>query len=302
MSAIDNLTSYYGDSWDDIVTTGGVAQEGDVVFENGKKPIKLIKRLLETSLEKEFIVLDFFSGSASTAHACMDFNSDEKNNTKIKYIMVQLPENLDERMKTTSGDEKKSIEETIRFLDNIKKPRILSEIGKERIRRAGSKIKAETNADIDYGFKVFKLDETNINWEKEEYKKNIDDYILRNGFIDDKQKEKLMKDFADGAKDIDIVYEILLRYYGMPLSAKIRKIEDIGPRTYSVGGVVIVCLEDIITKEIIDKLSNTNFAKLYLRDSSFKGEKSLELKQNLMTRLNLQKEYKDEKTYKVEFI
>ena len=82
----------------------------------------------------------------------------------------------------------------------------------------------------------------------------------------------------------------------------INKLDNIGDRTYNIGNVVIVCLEDIITKDIIDKLSKIDFAKLYLRDSSFKGEKSLELKQNLMTRLNLQKNYNDEKTYKVEFI
>ena len=178
----------------------------------------------------------------------------------------------------------------------------ICEIGKERIRRAGKQIKEETKADIDYGFKVFKLAETNINWEKEEYKKSMDEYILDNGFLDNKQKEELMKDFVDGAKDIDIVYEILLRHYGMPLSAEIEKLENIGEKTYSIGKVVIVCLEDTITNEIIDKIAQSNFAKLYIRDSSFKGEKSLQIKQNLMTRLNLQKIYKEEKTYKVEFI
>ena len=111
-----------------------------------------------------------------------------------------------------------------------------------------------------------------------------------------------MKDFEDNVKDIDIVYEILLRYYGMPLSARIDKLENIGDRTYCIGKVVIVCLEDTITDEIIDKLSKIKFAKIYFRDSSFKGENSLEIKQNLMTKLNLQKEYNDEKVYNVEFI
>ena len=255
----------------------------DIPFDYSK-PTTLVKYLMKIAkIDKDAIVMDFFSGSATTADAVFQLNAEDNGNRK--FIMVQIPELCDENSEAYKAGYKN-----------------ICEIGKERIRRAGDKVKKETNAEIDYGFKVFKLDETNINWEKEEYKKNIDDYILRNGFIDEKQRESLMKDFVDGAKDIDIVYEILLRYYGMPLSAKIEKLTDIGERVYSVGGVIIICLEDIVTNEIIDKLSNTNFAKLYFRDSSFKGEDSLELKQNLMTRLNLKKEYKDEKTYKVEFI
>lgn len=260
------------------------------LFENKRifnytKPIDLLCDFIEiaTKPQENAIILDFFSGSGSTAHSIMKINSESTGNRK--YIMVQLPELCEEKSEAYRAGYKN-----------------ICEIGKERIRRAGAKIKEETNANIDYGFKVFKLDETNINWEKEEYKRNIDKYILNNGFIDDKQKEELMKDFVDEAKDIDIVYEILLRYYGMPLSAKIEKVQNLGERTYSIGGVIIVCLEDLITEELIDKLSNIDFAKLYLRDSSFKGENSLELKQNLMTRLNLQKDYKNEKTYKVEFI
>lgn len=247
------------------------------------KPISFLMELLSMSSRNNDIILDFFSGSAGLAHACMQLNSEDNGNRK--FIMVQLPEVCDENSEAYKAGYKN-----------------ICEIGKERIRRAGEKIRQETNANIDYGFKVFKLGETNINWEKEEYKRKIDDYILKNGFLDEKHKEELMKDFENGAKDIDIVYEILLRYYGMPLSAKIDKLDNIGHRTYSIGNVVIVCLEDTITNDTIDELSKIDFSKLYLRDSSFKGEKSLELKQNLMTRLNLQKNYNDEKVYKVEFI
>ena len=266
------------------------------------KPVEFIKMLIDSSTGKNSndIILDFFSGSATTAHAVMEVNKDGGNR---KCILVQLPEDLEDNLSKISGKkEKKILENAIEYLKKHNKKVVLSEIGKERIRLCANKIKEETNADIDYGFKVFKLEETNINWEKEEYKKNIDEYIFKNGFLDDKQKEELMKDFVDGAKDIDIVYEILLRYYGMPLSAKIEKLDNIGERTYGIGNVVIVCLEDIITMDIIDKLAKIDFAKLYLRDSGFRGKNSLELKQNLMTRLNLQKDYNDEKSYKVEFI
>lgn len=268
-------------------TTEGTKEVSDILgiemSEMRPKPSLLIRTLLQLSTDKDSINLDFFSGTATTAHACMQLNKKDGGNRK--FIMVQLPEVCDENSEAYKAGYKN-----------------ICEIGKERIRRAGEKIRQETNANIDYGFKVFKLGETNINWEKEEYKRKIDDYILNNGFLDEKHKEELMKDFANGAKDINIVYEILLRYYGMPLSAKIDKLDNIGHRTYSIGNVVIVCLEDTITNDTIDELSKIDFSKLYLRDSSFKGEKSLELKQNLMTRLNLQKNYNDEKVYKVEFI
>ena len=270
------IINYYNYSAD----FGNIRHEGGVGFNSGKKPVKMLKNFIDIASyeNKDFTVLDFFSGSASTAHAVMQKNAED--NGKRKYIMVQLAQ------ETNENPEFKTI----------------SELGRERIRRAGQKIKEETKSEIDYGFKTFKLAETNINWEKQEYKNNIDKYILENVFMTPEQKEKLMQDFVEGSKDIDIVYEMLLRYYGMPLSASIAKMEDIGERTYIIDEKVIVCLEDVVTDEIIDKIASKKFAKLYLRDSSFKSEKSLEAKQNLITRLNQQKKYKEEKTYKVEFI
>jgi len=79
-----------------------------------------------------------------------------------KFIMVQLPENLDDTLLQVSGNEKATVKQTISFLDSIKTPHILSEVGKKRIRRAGAKIKSETGADIDYGFRMLKLDDTNM--------------------------------------------------------------------------------------------------------------------------------------------
>lgn len=253
---------------------------GKGIFQN-PKPVKLIENLIDIIDDnKNGIILDFFSGSSTTAHSVMSLNS--KDGGKRKFIMIQIPEKCEEKSDSYKAG-----------YGNI------CEIGKERIRRAGDEIKNKTGANIDYGFKVFKLDETNINWEKEEFKKKIDDYIV---LRTETEKEELLKDFVEGSKDIDIVYELMLRYYGMPLSAKINKLNKIGNRTYSVDDTIIVCLEDFITNRIVDEIAEVNFDKLYLRDSSFKGDKSLEIKENLMIRLNLQKEYKDEKSYRVEFI
>lgn len=265
------------------------------------KPVNFIKMLIDSSTSKDSndIVLDFFSGSGTTAHAVMEVNKDGGNR---KWILVQIQEDLEESLnKSSSNKEKQILKNAVEYLKENNKRTVLTEIGKERIRLCGENIKLNTQEKIDYGFKVFKLDSTNINWEKEEYRYNIRNYIFNEGLMNIPQEE-LLQDFVYGAKDIDIVYEILLRYYGMPLSSKIEKLDNIGNRTYSIGGELIVCLEDKITVELVNRLAKVHFAKLYIRDSSFKGRKSLELKQNLMTRLNLQKSYNGEKVYKVEFI
>ena len=111
------------------------------VFTN-PKPIELIRGFLQVGNTKgNDIVLDFFSGSASTAHSVMKLNSEERINRK--FILVQLPENLDETIKAATGKAKIQIQNAIEFLDTIGKPHLITEIGKERIRRAGNKILEE---------------------------------------------------------------------------------------------------------------------------------------------------------------
>ena len=109
----------------------------------------ILERLIGFLVKPGDIVMDFFSGSATTAEAVMRLNS--KRNLNVRYIMVQLPENLDESLKLADNRAKKTIKNAIKFLDSIHKEHNICEIGKERIRRAGAKIKTETDADIDYG-------------------------------------------------------------------------------------------------------------------------------------------------------
>ena len=144
--AEDNLTQHPGDIWTDIKTTG-LDNEGGVPFKNGKKPIKLLTRLINSvELEKneKNYILDFFSGSATTAQAVMELNS--KDNGNRKFIMVQLPEPCDEKSEVYKAGYKN-----------------ICEIGKERIRRAGAKIKSdeslpsENREKLDTGFMVVKL-------------------------------------------------------------------------------------------------------------------------------------------------
>ena len=151
LKAKENIGLPYPNYYDFVAECNNVGYEGGIEFKNGKKPIDLMKKLFEISkLSKcdNEIVLDFFSGSSTTAHAIMEFNLE--NLTNYKYIMVQLPENI-----------------SINSVYNKEKFKNICEIGKERIRRAGDKIVSE-NKDkegiekLDIGFKVFKLEEDNM--------------------------------------------------------------------------------------------------------------------------------------------
>ena len=188
--------------WDDCGTATDGTKEimdifGNKVFDT-PKPTKFIKRIIELSTDKESVVLDFFSGSATTAHSVLKKNVED--NGHRKFIMVQIPELCaPDTIAKDSG------------YNNI------CEIGKERIRRAGDKIKQENpDADIDIGFKVFRVADTNIKWNSH----------MDIGQIDITQMETSPDtiDFMPNAKDVDIVYELRLRRKNVPLSSKIEQI------------------------------------------------------------------------------
>lgn len=290
---------------------GNIRQEGGVDFRSGKKPIKMLKKYigLATNNADSDIILDFFSGSSSTAHAVMELNLED--NTKRKFIMVQLQELTD----------KDSDYYRAGFVN-------ICEIGKERIRRAGEKIKEENKdkegiEDLDIGFKVFRVGDTNIRWnyENEDLKTLSNEVTIKSkeeqttfDFIaatksqvtlDETVSAKDRLDFMPGAKDIDIVYEILLRQRDIPLSAKVELLEDIGKRTYIFADSYLVCLEENITVELIEKLAERNPLpiKFILRDSAFGDD--IALKDEAYRRLKALIERnsgESKKTYTVEFI
>ena len=227
------------------------------------KPIELIWTLLDSALklDPDALVLDFFSGSATTAHAVMQLNAEDGGNRK--FIMVQLPEPCKEDSEAAKAGYK-----------------TICEIGKERIRRAGEKIKADhPEADIDTGFKVLRTADTNIRWiAAETGQTTLEDVLLGSG--------KDLRDFMPGTKDLDVVYEILLRQYDIPLTANIEQRSEIGPRTYSIADTIIVCLEETVTEDIISKLAAAEPVphKIILRDSAFADD--ISLKENAMMRLD----------------
>lgn len=287
--------------WADI-DYNNVGKEGDITYSNGKKPIELIKRCIGINNDPNATILDFFAGSASTAHAVMQLNIEDGGNRK--FIMVQIPENLDESYARVSDPAtKQGIKNAIDLLDSIDKPHYLSELGKERIRRAGKKIKqANHDKDIieklDVGFKVFKLANTNIRWFSEAIKSDILDYDMTMT-----NKDEL--DFNPGFTDLDVVYEILLRHRDIPLSTNVEQLFDIGNRTYIFADTVVVSLEETISEEMINKIAAIEPmpTKLIFRDSAFGDD--ISLKENTMIRLEAQMRKNsglEKRAYRVEFI
>lgn len=260
--------------------------EGFAPFDT-PKPVKLLTKILSlVSLpSNNDIILDFFSGSGTTAHAVMKLNAEDKG--KRKFIMVQIPEEIDGKHEAHKAGYKN-----------------ICEIGKERIRRASEKIKEELKdneniENLDIGFKVFKVADTNIRWNSE---------VLKEGQITMEEsalKNKDLIDFNPGFTDIDVVYEIMLRHRDFPLTSKIEKLSNIGERTYIFADAIVVCLEEKVTEKIVDGIAaiEPKPIKVIFRDSAFEDDISLKL--NTMNRLDAQlKKHNQgkEQSYRVEFI
>ena len=228
------------------------------IFQNPKSPM-ILERLINFLVEPEDIVLDFFSGSATTAEAVLRL--DAKQKLGIKYIMVQIPENIDESMKHADSRAKKTLTNAISFLDGIKKPHTICEIGKERIRRAGDKIKSEspmTTQDLDIGFRVLKLDDTNM---KEVYYVP-DDY-------DQGMLAGLESNIKDDRTDLDLLFGCLIDW-GLPLSLpyKSEQIDGCTVHTYNDGDL-IACFDANIPESVVKEIAKRKPLRAVFRDSGF---------------------------------
>lgn len=242
-----------------------VGYEGEVEYRNGKKPIEFLQKLLEIAginEERNATVLDFFSGSSSTAEAIMKINY--LNDTNNKYIMVQLDENLDESLLEVSGTTKSTIEKTIKFLDEIDKPHILSELGKERIRRSGKKIVEESgNTDLDIGFRVFKIDSSNMN----------DIYYSPDEISQETLFETTVYNIKEDRNSLDLLFQVLLDS-GVDLTLPIEKKEVSGKEVYFVdGNVMVACFEDNIDEALVTEIARMeDILKVVFKDSSFESD------------------------------
>ena len=277
--------------WDDVETTTNGTQmikkmfDGVSVFDN-PKPVGFIKRLLQLGSSRDSIILDFFSGSATTAHAVMQLNAEDGGHRK--FICVQLPEKTDEQSEAYKAGYK-----------------TICEIGKERIRRAGEKIKEEiekynnrkgtiTRGDdgkvkhlsiwgefsisgkdinideyikdkpyVDIGFKVFKLDSSNlVKWDntpttdEEEVKKRIQQSLFY---------------LVEGREDLDLVYEIMLKY-GLSLTLPVEERKFDGVTAYIINHPdykVLICLQPNITISAVEEMDKETIGTYIFADRCF---------------------------------
>ena len=211
-------------------------------FFSYSKPVDLIKYLIARLDLADGIVLDFFSGSATTAHAVMQLNAEDGGHRK--FIMVQLPEKCDEASEAYKAGYK-----------------TICEIGKERIRRAGDKIKSEspmTTQDLDIGFRVLKLDDTNM---KDVYY-TPDDY-------DQGMLAALEPNIKDDRTDLDLLFGCLIDW-GLPLSMPYKS-EQLGGctvHTYNDGDL-IACFDTNIPESVVKEIAQRRPLRAVFRDSGF---------------------------------
>ena len=243
------------------------------------KPVTLMTYLANFVVQENDIVLDFFSGSSSTAEGVLKLASTEEK--KLKYIMVQLPENLDDNLKNADSNTKKLIQNGIDFLDSLGKPHYLSELAKERIRRASIKIKKETKVDIDYGFRVYKLDSSNM--QDVYYTPNQLSQDLLSGLEDNIK--------ADRTPD-DLVAQIMLDL-GLPLSYKIEKTTIAGKEVYKVQeDNLLCCFDEGIGEAFAKEIAPLKPLRIVFRDKSFKDDTAKENVKQLLKQLSPESEMK----------
>lgn len=232
---------------DEVGHNQTAARELKALFDNHKyfdfpKPVSYIQRMLLLGTKQDAIVLDFFSGSATTAHAVMQLNAEDGGHRK--FIMVQLPEPCDETSEAYKAGYKN-----------------ICEIGKERIRRAGEKIKAEspmTTQDLDIGFRVLKLDDTNMK----------DVYYAADDYSQD-MIAGLESNIKDDRTDLDLLFGCLIDW-GLPLSLPYRseQMDGCTVHTYN-GGDLIACFDANIPESVVKIIAKRKPLRAVFRDSGF---------------------------------
>lgn len=256
--------------WTDVETTTNGTQQIKKLFNDkapfsNPKPIGLIKRILELGSDKNSIVIDFFSGSSTTAHAVMEMNLDGENR---KFIMVQFPENLDKSLEEATNDNKQTILNAIEVCDEINVPHALTEVAKERIRRAGEKIKEENpDKQIDIGFKVFKLDSSNLKKWDNTPTKDVDEIQNR--------IQTSIDYIKDDRNEFDLVYEVMLKY-GIDLSLPITKTQN--DKAYIIEAPeykLLVCTYPNLTIEDIEDFANESVGTYLFADRCFNTDNLL---------------------------
>lgn len=240
-----DLWRYEDSGSTDLATKDLEALLGRKIFDFPKPKeliIRIISLLVNGDEGKDNIILDFFSGSATTAHAVMQLNATDGG--RRKYILVQVPEACSENSEAQKAGYK-----------------TICDVGEERIRRAGAKIKEEsplTTQDLDTGFRVFKLDESNMN----------DVYYAAGDYTQD-LLTMLESNVKSDRTDLDLLFGCLLEW-GLPLSMpyKSEKIEGCTVHTYNDGDL-IACFDESIPDTVIKEIAKRQPLRVVFRDSSF---------------------------------
>ena len=209
---------------------------------DGPKPVRLLNRLLTlANLNDDSIILDFFSGSATTAHAVMQKNASEGK--RCKFICVQLPEPVNEKTKNQGYS-------------------TICEIGKERIRRAGKKIKEEAEGvDLDTGFRVLRVDTSNMEEVYFEPAALRQDHLF--GQVDSVKEDR---------SDLDLLFGCMVDW-GVELSYPLRQEEVAGKHLYIVNeGALVACFEEDIDLEVIRAIAKLEPLRVLFRESCFASD------------------------------
>ena len=234
------VTTIRGDWWPSFyLDMGNVSKEGGVKYPSGKKPLRLIKQIVKFITKDDDIIIDMFSGSGTTGHAVMSQNCSDGG--KRRYILAQLPEPLD-----PSNKEQK---DSVLFCDSLGKPRRISELTKERLRRSAQSIREENPLFAgDLGFRVFKLASTNIReWEPD--RENLEESL-----------ESSVDHLKTDRTEQDILFELLLKL-GLDLTVQIETKQPGGHELHSIGsGSLFVCLSKEVPQADVAKLAESIIA------------------------------------------
>ena len=232
------------------------------------KPTRLVKYIIGLVKDNiDAVVMDFFSGSGTTAEAVMQLNACDGGHRR--FILVQLPEDLDSSLLKAPNDKKTVLQNAINLCDKNGKPHLLSEVAKERIRRAGAKIKADkplTTQDLDIGFRVFKVDDT-----------NMEDVYYSPSEYTQEMLSGMESNIKPGRSDLDLLFGCLLDW-GLPLSLPYHSetIEGCTVHTYAPGDAeldvrdaLIACFDNNVPENVVKEIAARKPLRAVFRDSSF---------------------------------
>ena len=235
--------------WEDVSNAANASDEikrlfGGIIFDT-PKPIPYIKRMIQLAASKDSVIMDFFSGSATTAHAVMQLNAEDGGHRK--FIMVQLPEKCDESSEAYKAGYKN-----------------ICEIGKERIRRAGDKIKSEhPDAKLDTGFRVFRVDES-----------NMEDIYYHPEELTQTMLGGMVSNIKPDRTDLDLLYACLLDW-GVEISLSHTQEVIDGCTVHNVdNGALCACFAERVPLSVIDYMAKQQPLRAVFRDSSFAADDS----------------------------